>query len=99
MLYSNTTRMWWSYGIQGPPGRDGINAEDGIKGDKEDLGLQGPAGPRNGGVVFTKWGCTTCPTINDTELLYKGKAARSLEIFYKKIKLLIFKHWLNTHTN
>ena len=70
-------------GIQGPPGpagtpgRDGISGKDGIKGEKGEPGLQGPPGPRNGGVVFTRWGCTTCPRTNDTELLYKGKAAGS----------------------
>ena len=26
-------------------------------------------------MVFTRWGRTTCPTTNDTELLYKGGAA------------------------
>ena len=26
---------------------------------------------------YTKWGWTTCPTTNDTELIYKGKAAGS----------------------
>ena len=70
-------------GIQGPtgqagtPGRDGINGKDGSKGNKGEPGPQGPPGPRNGGVVFTRWGRTTCPTTNDTELLYKGKAAGS----------------------
>ena len=38
---------------------------------------QGPPGPRNGGVVFTRWGRTTCSTTNDTEILYKGKAPGS----------------------
>ena len=28
-------------------------------------------------MVFTRWGHTTCPITNDTELLYKGKAAGS----------------------
>ena len=28
-------------------------------------------------MVFTRWGHTTCPTTNDTELLYKKKAAGS----------------------
>ena len=32
------------------------------------------------GVVFTRWGQTTCPTTNDTEILYKGKdAGRSFD--------------------
>ena len=70
-------------GIQGPPGlagipgRDGTNGKDGSKGDKGESEPQGPPGPRNGGVVFTRWGRTTCPTTNGTELLYKGKAAGS----------------------
>ena len=70
-------------GIQGPPGpagtprRDGTNGKDGMKGKKGEPGPQGPPGPRNGGVVFTRWGRTTCPTTNDTEVLYKGKAAGS----------------------
>ena len=54
-----------------PPGRDGSN---GKKGDREE---PGPRGPRNWGVVFTRWGQTTCPTTNDTERLYQGKAAGS----------------------
>ena len=48
-----------------------------MKGNKGERGQQGPPGPRNGGVVFTRWGRTTCPTTNDTESLYKGKAAGS----------------------
>ena len=38
-------------------------------------GPQGPPGPRNGGVVFTRWGKTTCPNITGTMSLYKGQAA------------------------
>ena len=64
-------------GLAGTPGRDGTNGKDGTKGNKGEPGPQGPPGPRNGGVVFTRWGRTTCPTTNDTELLYKGKAAGS----------------------
>ena len=68
-------------GIQGPPGpagtpkKDGINGKNGIKGDKGEPGPREPPGPRNRGVVFTRWGYTTCPITNDTEFLYKGKAA------------------------
>ena len=64
-------------GLAGTPGRDGTNGKIGSKGDKGESGPQGPPGPNNGGVVFTRWGRTTCPTTNDTELLYKGKAAGS----------------------
>ena len=64
-------------GLAGTPGRDGTNGKDGSKGDKGESGPQGPPGQSNGGVVFTRWGRTTCPTTNDTELLYKGIAAGS----------------------
>ena len=64
-------------GIQGPPGPAGTPGRDGTNGKKGDRGEPGPSGPRNGGVVFTRWGRTTCPTTNDTEKLYQGKAAGS----------------------
>ena len=64
-------------GLAGTPGRDGTNGKGGSKGNKGEPGPQGPPGPKNGGVVFTRWGRTTCPITNDTELLYKGKAAGS----------------------
>ena len=48
-----------------------------MKGDKGEQGPQGPPGPRNGGVVFTRWGRTSCPTTEGTSYLYKGKAAGS----------------------
>ncbi|XP_041379399.1 uncharacterized protein LOC121392083 [Gigantopelta aegis] len=55
----------------------GPMVKDGMKGENGKPGPQGSLGPRNGGVVFTRWGRTTCPTTNDTELLYQGKAAGS----------------------
>ena len=64
-------------GIPGPPGPVGPPRRDGSNGKKGDRGEPGPSGPRNGGVVFTRWGRTTCPTTNDTEKLYQGKAAGS----------------------
>ena len=36
-------------GSGGPPGRDSTNGRDGVKEKK------GEQGPRNGGVVFTRW--------------------------------------------
>ena len=48
-------------GIQGPPGSPGI-------------GLPGPPGPNGGGVVYTRWGRTTCPSTPGTELVYAGRA-------------------------
>ena len=67
-------------GSAGSPGRDGTNGIDGVKGDKGESGPhgpQGPPGPRNGGVVFTRWGRTSCPTTEGMQLLYEGKAAGS----------------------
>ena len=64
-------------GPPGTPGRNGTNGKDANKGDKKEPGPQGPPGPRNRGVVFTRWGHTTCPITNDTGFLYKGKAAGS----------------------
>ena len=52
----------------------------GLTGQKGDTGLTGPAGPPGptaGGVVYTKWGRTTCPTTSGTQLVYAGRAAGS----------------------
>lgn len=53
-------------GIYGPPGRDG---KDG------DTGPPGP--PGKGGVVYIRWGRTTCPSVQGTELVYSGRAGGS----------------------
>ena len=37
----------------------------------------GPPGPTTGGVVYTRWGRTTCPNTTGTQLLYAGKAPGS----------------------
>ena len=45
-----------------------------------DPGLPGPQGPPcppcppTGGVTYTRWGRTTCPTTQGTQLLYAGRA-------------------------
>ena len=41
-------------------------------------GLRGPPGSTGGGVVYTRWGRTTCPSTSGTQLLYAGRAAGSL---------------------
>ena len=70
-------------GHDGLPGRDGKDGEKGEKGDPgiQGLpgtnGLQGPPGPSGGGVVYTRWGRTTCPDTPGTELLYEGRAGGS----------------------
>ena len=61
-------------GPRGPPGRDGVN---GVKGDKGDTGPQGPPGIGGGGVTYVRWGRTTCPDTEGTELVYKGRAGGS----------------------
>ena len=40
-------------------------------------GAQGPPGPRSGGATYIRWGRTTCPDTEGTELVYKGRAAGS----------------------
>ena len=64
-------------GATGAPGRDGT---DGMMGDPGIIcppGPQGPPGPFNGGLVYTRWGRTTCPSTSGTELVYEGRAAGS----------------------
>ena len=39
--------------------------------------IPGPPGPTAGGVVYTRWGRTTCPSTAGTQLLYAGRAAGS----------------------
>ena len=54
-----------------------------MTGQKGDTGLglvgppgpAGPPGPTAGGVVYTRWGRTTCPTTSGTQLVYAGRAA------------------------
>ena len=73
-------------GTQGPIGPAGISGPRGPvgdKGDRGDLGLPGPQGergaqgPPTGGAVYVRWGRTSCPSDQGTELLYSGRAAGS----------------------
>ena len=61
-------------GPRGLSGRDGKIGPQGLAGMK---GEQGPPGPRSGGVTYVRWGRTTCPDIEGTELVYVGRAAGS----------------------
>ena len=54
---------------RGPPGREGK------AGEKGESGAQGPPGP--GGAVYTRWGRTTCPSTEGTELVYAGRVGGS----------------------
>ena len=66
--------------LRGRDGRDGRDGAKGEKGMRGDPGLPGPQGqrgaqgPPTGGTTYIRWGRTTCPTDNGTELLYSGRA-------------------------
>ena len=71
-------------GTPGPQGLVGISGPRGPvgdKGDRGDSGLPGPQGeqgaqgPPTGGAVYVRWGRTSCPSDQGTELLYSGRAA------------------------
>ena len=67
-------------GRDGLPGRDGVKGEKGDrgeKGEKGDTGPKGSIGPKSGGVVYIRWGRTTCPNNTGAELLYGGIAGGS----------------------
>ena len=61
-------------GRDGRDGRDGVPGPRGPQGQRGDQGVAGPPGPRNGGVVYTRWGKSSCPNILSTTLVYAGRA-------------------------
>ena len=67
----------------GPAGISGPSGPVGDKGNRGDSGLPGPQGeqgaqgPPTGGAVYVRWGRTSCPSDQGTELLYSGRAAGS----------------------
>ena len=66
-----------SPGKDGKDGRDGRGGKDGEVGERGEPGIRGPSGPpgpSSGGVVYTRWGRTTCPDTPATELVYAGRA-------------------------
>ena len=64
-------------GGRGEKGEQGANGPQGKTGRKGEQGVAGPPGPRNGGVVYTRWGKNSCPNISGTELVYGGRAGGS----------------------
>ena len=66
-------------GPQGPPGpSQGAQGEQGIQGERGERGPPGPQGPpapRSGGVVYTRWGSSSCPSVPGTRLVYAGRTA------------------------
>ena len=57
----------------GRDGRDGVPGPRGLQGQKGKQGVAGPPGPRNGGVVYTRWGKSSCPNVTGTTLVYGGR--------------------------
>ena len=68
-------------GLQGFPGLPGHQGEraQGIQGvgQKGEQGERGAQGPPTGGAVYTRWGRTSCPSGQGTELVYSGRAGGS----------------------
>ena len=67
-------------GLPGTDGAAGLDATDGTEGppgERGEKGDQGLPGPRNGGVVYTRWGSDSCPSTTGTELLYSGRAGKT----------------------
>ena len=66
-------------GEQGEIGLHGVQGKDGypgLPGPQGRSGMQGPSGPpSSGGGLYTRWGNTSCPSVDGTELLYSGRAA------------------------
>ena len=48
-----------------------------MPGPQGELGPPGPPGPSGGGLVYTRWGRTSCPTTSGTTLVYSGRAGGS----------------------
>ena len=64
-------------GRDGRDGRDGEKGETGDRGQPGPQGEQGPQGPPTGGATYIRWGRTTCPSGNNTTLVYSGRAGGS----------------------
>ena len=56
-------------GRDGLPGRDGVQGPPGPPGQN---GSTGPPGSSSGGVTYTRWGKSSCPQVEGTELVYSG---------------------------
>ena len=64
-------------GIRGEKGEQGASGPQGSAGQKGEQGVAGPPGPRNDGVVYTRWGKSSCPNVTGTELVYAGRVGGS----------------------
>ena len=76
--------LYGPQGTHGPVGQKGekgtwvhgFPGDSGVKGEKGSQGDQGPPSIM-GGVVYVRWGRTSCPTGNGSELVYSGRAGGS----------------------
>ena len=60
-------------GRDGLPGRDGVQGPPGPPGKDGSTGRQGPPGPpSSGGAIYIRWGKSSCPEVEGTELVYSG---------------------------
>ena len=60
-------------GRDGIPGRDGVQGPPGPPGKDGSTGRQGPPGTSsNGGSIYIRWGKSSCPEVEGTELVYSG---------------------------
>ena len=59
-------------GPRGPVGEKGSPGSPGLPGPQGEHGPQGPA--TGGGTVYTRWGRTSCPMNQGTDLVYSGRA-------------------------
>ena len=65
-------------GVVGPQGTTGLQGPSGPKGATGPMGLPGPQGvPSNCAGMYVRWGRTTCPVNQSTELVYSGRAGGS----------------------
>ena len=67
-------------GRDGRDGQDGMPGPHGPQGQRGETGAtgpQGPPGPRSGGVIYTRWGKSSCPNVSGTELVYVGRVGGS----------------------
>ena len=65
-------------GLTGPRGPQGQEGEKGESRDRSVLGLPRPIGPRvECGQTYVRWGRTTYPGNQSTELVYSGRAGGS----------------------
>ena len=54
--------------------QEDIPKEDILKKDRPEEDIDPSQGPPTGGTTYIRWGRTTCPSDNGTELLYSGRA-------------------------